>query len=57
MEVVEGVVGIECGAPKAGVTAGMDGYLTKPIRPQELDQILDSYLNLRSSLPEVVDAK
>jgi CheY-like chemotaxis protein len=24
--------------------AGMDGYLAKPIRPQELDQILDGYL-------------
>lgn len=28
------------------ITAGMDGYLSKPIRPQELDQILDSYLAL-----------
>jgi two-component system sensor histidine kinase/response regulator len=24
--------------------AGMDGYLSKPIRPQELDEILDSYI-------------
>ena len=24
--------------------AGMDGYLAKPIRPQELDEILDSYI-------------
>jgi len=39
------------------LAAGMHGYLTKPIRPQELDQILDSCLNRRSSLPEVVDAK
>jgi two-component system, sensor histidine kinase and response regulator len=23
--------------------AGMDGYLTKPLRPQDLDQLLDSY--------------
>jgi two-component system, sensor histidine kinase and response regulator len=26
------------------MAAGMDGYLTKPIRPQELDDVLDSYL-------------
>jgi two-component system, sensor histidine kinase and response regulator len=39
------------------LTAGMDGYLTKPIRPQELDQILDSYVNRRSALPELVRAK
>ncbi len=24
--------------------AGMDGYLSKPIRPQELDEVLDNYL-------------
>jgi CheY-like chemotaxis protein len=28
------------------ITAGMDGYLSKPIRPQELDQLLDSYLSM-----------
>jgi two-component system sensor histidine kinase/response regulator len=39
------------------LTAGMDGYLTKPIRPQQLDQILDSYVNRRISVPEVVNAK
>ncbi|MGB7133686.1 MAG: response regulator [Acidobacteriaceae bacterium] len=26
------------------ITAGMDGYLSKPIRPQELDQVLDTCL-------------
>jgi two-component system sensor histidine kinase/response regulator len=26
------------------MAAGMDGYLTKPIRPQELDDVLDTYL-------------
>jgi two-component system, sensor histidine kinase and response regulator len=26
------------------MAAGMDGYLSKPIRPQELDEILDAYL-------------
>jgi two-component system sensor histidine kinase/response regulator len=25
--------------------AGMDGYLTKPLRPQELDQLLETYLH------------
>jgi two-component system, sensor histidine kinase and response regulator len=31
------------------LTAGMDGYLTKPIRPQELDEILEGYLARRSA--------
>jgi two-component system, sensor histidine kinase and response regulator len=39
------------------LTAGMDGYLTKPIRTQELDQILDGYVNRRISLPEVINTK
>jgi CheY-like chemotaxis protein len=26
------------------IAAGMDGYLSKPIRPQELDDVLDSYM-------------
>ena len=26
------------------IEAGMDGYLSKPIRPQELDEVLDSYV-------------
>jgi two-component system, sensor histidine kinase and response regulator len=30
------------------LAAGMDGYLTKPIRTQELDVILERYLGLRS---------
>ncbi len=25
------------------LAAGMDGYLTKPIRPQELDELLEGY--------------
>ena len=29
------------------LAAGMDGYLTKPIRSQELDEILDKYVALR----------
>jgi len=31
---------------------GMDGYLTKPIRPQELDELLQSYLARRAETPE-----
>ena len=27
------------------IESGMDGYLSKPIRPQELDEVLDKYLN------------
>jgi signal transduction histidine kinase/CheY-like chemotaxis protein len=30
------------------LAAGMDGYLTKPIRPPELDEILEGYLARRS---------
>ncbi len=30
------------------ITAGMDDYLAKPIRPQELDQLLDRYLPSRT---------
>jgi two-component system sensor histidine kinase/response regulator len=29
------------------LAGGMDGYLTKPIRPQELDEILEDYLSRR----------
>jgi PAS domain S-box-containing protein len=40
------------------LAAGMDGYLTKPISPQELDAILDTYVARRISAinaPEFVD--
>jgi len=40
------------------LAAGMDGYLTKPIGPQELDAILDIYVARRISVmnaPEYVD--
>jgi two-component system sensor histidine kinase/response regulator len=30
------------------LAAGMDGYLSKPIRPQELDAILETYLARRT---------
>jgi CheY-like chemotaxis protein len=29
------------------LAAGMDGYLTKPIRPAELDGVLDGYVARR----------
>jgi CheY-like chemotaxis protein len=33
------------------LVAGMDGYLAKPIRPQELDDLLDAYLTRRRESP------
>ena len=33
------------------LAAGMDGYLTKPIRPPELDQILEEHAAHRAALP------
>ena len=30
------------------LAGGMDGYLTKPIRPRELDDVLESYLARRA---------
>jgi two-component system sensor histidine kinase/response regulator len=41
------------------MAAGMDGYLTKPIRPQELDDVLDSYVakeRVEVSLAETSDS-
>jgi CheY-like chemotaxis protein len=35
------------------LAAGMDGYLTKPIRPQELDVVLERYLALRGTNAKV----
>jgi signal transduction histidine kinase/DNA-binding response OmpR family regulator/uncharacterized membrane protein affecting hemolysin expression len=35
------------------LAAGMDGYLTKPIRPQELEEILDEYVARRSTATAV----
>jgi CheY-like chemotaxis protein len=29
------------------ITGGMDGYLTKPIRPQELDDVLEDFIDRR----------
>ena len=42
------------------LAAGMDGYLTKPIRPQELEAILEIYVARRISAtntPEAVDLR
>jgi two-component system sensor histidine kinase/response regulator len=39
------------------LSVGMDGYLSKPIRPQELDEVLDSYLakdRVDKHLPEIM---
>ena len=33
------------------LAAGMDGYLSKPIRPQELDAILETYVARRREMP------
>jgi two-component system, sensor histidine kinase and response regulator len=35
------------------LTAGMDGYLSKPIRSQELDDILETYLARRTGTVQV----
>jgi CheY-like chemotaxis protein len=34
------------------LAGGMDGYLTKPIRPQELDELLGNYLTRRAETAE-----
>jgi CheY-like chemotaxis protein len=33
------------------IAGGMDGYLTKPIRPQELDDVLEDYIGRRAGTP------
>src|SRR5580700_231130 len=37
------------------LAAGMDGYLTKPIRPQELDQLLEVYVSRRMEARNVTE--
>jgi CheY-like chemotaxis protein len=45
------------------LAAGMDGYLSKPIRQQELDDVLDSYFpaqdvsQVEESIPEPIDTE
>jgi signal transduction histidine kinase/DNA-binding response OmpR family regulator len=33
------------------IEAGMDGYLSKPIRPHELDEVLDRHVALKNAVP------
>lgn len=35
------------------LAAGMDGYLAKPIRPQELDEVLEIYVGRRSQVSRI----
>src|SRR6202034_1775275 len=37
------------------LAAGMDGYLSKPIRPQELDEVLESRIVQQSSSSRIED--
>jgi CheY-like chemotaxis protein len=39
------------------LAVGMDGYLTKPIRPQELDEILKTYLARRAQASEAQESE
>jgi signal transduction histidine kinase/DNA-binding response OmpR family regulator len=39
------------------LAGGMDGYLSKPIRPQELDEILKTYLARRAQAPEAQESE
>jgi two-component system sensor histidine kinase/response regulator len=42
------------------MAAGMDGYITKPISPRQLDDVLEKYLALRrqsANAPEPVEAR
>jgi two-component system, sensor histidine kinase and response regulator len=38
------------------LVGGMDGYLTKPIRPQELDELLEDYLVRRAETTEAPES-
>jgi two-component system sensor histidine kinase/response regulator len=38
------------------LAAGMDGYLTKPIRPQQLDELLEKYLARRAETAEAQES-
>jgi two-component system sensor histidine kinase/response regulator len=38
------------------LAGGMDGYLTKPIRPQELDEVLRGYLNRHAETTEAPES-
>jgi CheY-like chemotaxis protein len=38
------------------IAAGMDGYLSKPIRPQELDEVLDEYMAIEPPAERVKES-
>jgi two-component system sensor histidine kinase/response regulator len=38
------------------LAGGMDGYLSKPIRPQELDEVLQDYLARRTESAETPES-
>ena len=38
------------------LAGGMDGYLTKPIRPQQLDELLEKYLARRAETTEAQES-
>jgi two-component system, sensor histidine kinase and response regulator len=38
------------------LASGMDDYLNKPIRPDELDEILERYLALRTKSSDAIEA-
>jgi two-component system, sensor histidine kinase and response regulator len=37
------------------ISGGMDGYLTNPIRPQELDDVLEDYMGRRAGATPAVE--
>lgn len=37
------------------IAGGMDGYLTKPIRPQELDDVLEDYIGRRTGAVQAAE--
>lgn len=39
------------------LAGGMDGYLSKPIRPQELDQLLERYTSGRALATDTVETR
>jgi signal transduction histidine kinase/DNA-binding response OmpR family regulator/HAMP domain-containing protein len=39
------------------LAAGMDGYLTKPIRPQELDELLQRYLGRKAEAKDMQESE
>lgn len=49
---VQGSIGIP-GDSQTPKSAGMDGYITKPIRPQELDDVLEEQLRKRSAMGDL----